>query len=954
MSPPLVTRSTGDIIPASDHNDILPYIETGQYRVLTKYLALDAQTLPSGGTATDGWIAYDKSVYQLKYTNNGGSVWNTIGNSLGKYQTTFTGQTSVVVNHNLNDLYPSVTVIDDANNIVIPDSITINSANQVTVTFNTSTTGAVTIHAGGSSIVVNNSGGLANYTTTFVSQTSVTVTHNLNDLYPVVLVFDSSNNVIMPDVINVASNNTVTLTFATATTGKVVVQGGIFAGALNSGNILPTVDSTYNLGSGTYEWQAVYANNLTLTQATGQAVLISRSGTGTITCFEIDINGAADPQAGLGIFHSGTGWAATVGDGSGNISVRLGEGSASTDKRCAYIVRNIATTGLGPVVNIIQDHASNDGNVLQLRQDGNGYALRAETTYDSNASFAGRFEDTSQGANTSYVWFCRSGNTQREVMQLYRNLPAANTGSPVFALAQNHASDDQDAMYISNAGTGKGINLLQTGGANAIASSINNNNAWSAGYFTDSSGYGTNVVNLATTGDSDRRTLFVQRNVGSSNTGGYVVYIQNQGASSTDDQGCINVVHAGAAAGNNSYSVYITNSCNQNCLNLNDATSTWGNFSTTIGSTVCSISRSGMTWLPARFIQFMNSNGRLNDNGLTVTETGMSYVAGKTGMSTCASFNGTTAKLVYAADAWYANSWGVSYWFNTNSFATFKRIVSIQPTSGNINRICIGHTDTSYTNKLYIEVYGSDGTSYKQYVGSTTLSTSTWYHAAFSYDGTTLKMFLNGVEETPNKLNDNAVTQTATSRVLKLGTEYAESTFYNGLLDDVRFWSTHLSVNNELNLVYQNGGGTKFIGNGNTPLLNLYNNAGINSNTPMLQMFQYAPNGSSSWGFALGVDTINISSIANASMTRNCNTVGLLAGPIMMINNSNTSDNKSCLVLYHQSSVGGAPLELTQTNASGHVIWFNSCTDKGTGHTVIGGSIQINLNGSTKYINVYN
>ena len=35
MSPPLVVRSTGDVIVVSDHNDVLSYLEDGTYRVNT-------------------------------------------------------------------------------------------------------------------------------------------------------------------------------------------------------------------------------------------------------------------------------------------------------------------------------------------------------------------------------------------------------------------------------------------------------------------------------------------------------------------------------------------------------------------------------------------------------------------------------------------------------------------------------------------------------------------------------------------------------------------------------------------------------------------------------------------------------------------------------------------------------------------------------------------------------
>ena len=40
MSPPLVDRNTGDIIPASDHNDVKDYVEDGTYRVNTLSLSI--------------------------------------------------------------------------------------------------------------------------------------------------------------------------------------------------------------------------------------------------------------------------------------------------------------------------------------------------------------------------------------------------------------------------------------------------------------------------------------------------------------------------------------------------------------------------------------------------------------------------------------------------------------------------------------------------------------------------------------------------------------------------------------------------------------------------------------------------------------------------------------------------------------------------------------------------
>ena len=54
MSAPLVERSTGDIIPASDHNDVKDYIEDGTYRVNTLSLSIGGtEVIDSGRMIND-------------------------------------------------------------------------------------------------------------------------------------------------------------------------------------------------------------------------------------------------------------------------------------------------------------------------------------------------------------------------------------------------------------------------------------------------------------------------------------------------------------------------------------------------------------------------------------------------------------------------------------------------------------------------------------------------------------------------------------------------------------------------------------------------------------------------------------------------------------------------------------------------------------------------------------
>lgn len=72
------------------------------------------------------------------------------GGSVASYlHTQSTSSASWVVTHNLNNSQPIISVFDNANTQIVPENITINSANQLTVTFSTAIQGFVRV-AGGS------------------------------------------------------------------------------------------------------------------------------------------------------------------------------------------------------------------------------------------------------------------------------------------------------------------------------------------------------------------------------------------------------------------------------------------------------------------------------------------------------------------------------------------------------------------------------------------------------------------------------------------------------------------------------------------------------------------------------------------------------------------------------------------------------------------------------------
>ena len=115
------------------------------------------------------------------------------------------------------------------------------------------------------------------------------------------------------------------------------------------------------------------------------------------------------------------------------------------------------------VLNVIQDHATDDQVALELLQDGTANGIQCTATSDNSTSRAGVFTHTSEGADTNYVYLCLGGDSRRDTMKVYRNIASTATGKPVIDLTQDHASDDQVALAIQQNGTGNSISADQNG-----------------------------------------------------------------------------------------------------------------------------------------------------------------------------------------------------------------------------------------------------------------------------------------------------------------------------------------------------------------------------------------------------------------------------------------------------------------------------------------------------------
>lgn len=142
-----------------------------------------------------------------------------VGDNSNSYKfKTFTSETSVVFEHDLGE-YPIVQVIDNEGKVLIPNQITHDSTDQVTVTFTPARSGTIILVGLGSGECYNTDGFLV---VPFTSQTSVTINHDFGKL-PLVQVVNENGNVRVPLEITHESFDTVTVTFTSEVTGNILL-----------------------------------------------------------------------------------------------------------------------------------------------------------------------------------------------------------------------------------------------------------------------------------------------------------------------------------------------------------------------------------------------------------------------------------------------------------------------------------------------------------------------------------------------------------------------------------------------------------------------------------------------------------------------------------------------------------------------------------------------------------
>src|SRR5574337_456611 len=182
-------------------------------------------------------------------------------------------------------------------------------------------------------------------------------------------------------------------------------------------------------------------------------------------------------------------------------------------------------------------------------------------------------------------------------------------------------------------------------------------------------------------------------------------------------------------------------------------------------------------------------------NGYTLTSAGTPAAAtGHAGDTNGAVNLDASSKYLYITDASAANlditgSVSLSAWIKLNAVGggLFHMIVSKFSTAGNYSYDF--HVDSNGNLKARLS---NDWTAITSVIATTVLSTSTWYHVAFVYDGTDMRLYLNGsLDCTPVSYSSGIYNGTA-DFCIGIASDKTSHRI-NGIVDDVAVWNRALS-----------------------------------------------------------------------------------------------------------------------------------------------------------------
>ena len=182
------------------------------------------------------------------------------------------------------------------------------------------------------------------------------------------------------------------------------------------------------------------------------------------------------------------------------------------------------------------------------------------------------------------------------------------------------------------------------------------------------------------------------------------------------------------------------------------------------------------------------SGSTINDqSGLGHTATLSNATWNATGHSGGAvSFNGTNAWVTVAdaPDLRLTTSMTVEAWVKPTSLTGWRTVIMKERPGG------LSYTLYASDNNAPPAMYANTGAGDVSVLGSNLLTLNGWFHLAGTYDGSTLRLYVNGSLINSKPLSGNLVSSTSP---LRIGGNSVWGEYFSGLIDDVRIYDRTLS-----------------------------------------------------------------------------------------------------------------------------------------------------------------
>jgi hypothetical protein len=201
-----------------------------------------------------------------------------------------------------------------------------------------------------------------------------------------------------------------------------------------------------------------------------------------------------------------------------------------------------------------------------------------------------------------------------------------------------------------------------------------------------------------------------------------------------------------------------------------------------------------------------NSNDSVDShNG---TDTAMSYSTGKIGQA--AIFNGGTSKILvpdHVDWSMAASGFSISCWIKRGATGTVQSVLGQLNAAGNNSSISFGIFINATNNVVGRVAIGS--TIYNVTSTGTISDTTTWHHLGFVRDGTSLRMYIDGVADGVTNSVIGSINNSTTNLGIGASGDFIGS-YWNGGIDEVGIWKARTLSAGEIGQIYNYGQGITY------------------------------------------------------------------------------------------------------------------------------------------------